>query len=139
MTFDPVEIPLKPSPAVKAAHEHPRGRLGSVVVFAGVVFDGKDDKIAETVVVLDVVEVVDMLARPEFASQRMFHNKSVLKFIRSANADSNVAVRALEFAAPPVSVRSTGASPGWIRASARAIGPLPALDSTGINFEIRTA
>lgn len=90
-------------------------------------FNAKQFKVLKTVVVLDAVSVVNVLARPETSAKVASHNETVLKGVSLAVANDDVAVTSDE--SPGVALGSAAlgraeagsAAPGFDLESSAAI------------------
>lgn len=120
-------------------HSHPSGRVTSGGVLVGVGNDVKHFKIFETVVGSVTVAMVDLLSRPQLSAEVLLHDVTVFKLVVAVNTDHDIAVTSHEPPSAPVRIRSAGSPPGWISASARAVGAFASGDSTGFHGESRTA
>ena len=109
--------------------DSPSGFVGSVMVLSGVICDRQDHKVSRSVVVLDVVPVVDVLVASQSSAQHAFHDVTVLENVPTVDSDADVAVAADEPAAAPVGVSLAGSSPGWVAALAGAVAVLASGES----------
>lgn len=98
------------------------------MVLSGVICDRQDHKVSRSVVVLDLVAVVDVLVASQSSAQHAFHDVTVLENVPTVDSDADVAVAADEPAAP-VGVSLAGSSPGWVAALAGAVAVLASGES----------
>ena len=109
--------------------DNPSGLVGSVVVLSGVICDRQDHKVSRSVVVLDVVPVVDVLVASQSSAQHAFHDVTVFQNVAPVNSDADVAVAADEPPAAPVGVVLAGAASRRIAALAGAVAVLASGES----------
>jgi hypothetical protein len=83
---------LKCLSAVEALALNPPGRAHARMMDSGVIPDREKFKVLQSVVVLDVVSVVDVLLAAQLSSKMVRHDDTMLKLVDVADPNSDVSV-----------------------------------------------
>src|ERR1019366_3338890 len=108
-------------------------------MLSAVILDRQDDKVLRSVVVLDVVPVVDVLIGPQSSAQHCLHDVTVLKNVLAVHPDGDVAVAADEPSAAPVGVLLSRSAPGRVAARTGAEPVLTPGDPAWVGAELCAA
>lgn len=84
---------LKWFSAVEAFALNPPGRLHAVMMLSGVIRDSENFKVLKSVVVLDLVSVVDVLPPLQLSAKVRLHDDTMLKLVIAADSNSDVSIR----------------------------------------------
>jgi len=97
-------------------------------------------QVVKSVVRLDAVAMVDLLARSQASSQMRLHDETMFKAIlATADVDSDVAAAEFVATASPVGVLVARLPSVLVGATLRAVFPLASLDGAGEGIELVSA